>query len=49
MKADSINRIYREESNDKFVLVRPHYRVRNGKLHIVRAYYRAKWGTIRQY
>ena len=37
--------IYCEESNNRFVLVRSHYRVKNGKLELVHAYYRAKWGT----
>ena len=41
--------IYCEESNNRFVLVRSHYRVKNGKLELVHAYYRAKWGTRQLY
>lgn len=37
--------IYCQDSNNKFVLVRSHYRLKNRKLEFIHAYYRAKWGT----
>lgn len=46
---DRCSVIYCEDSSNKSVPVRSHRRLKNGRLELVHAYYRAKWGSKKLY